>query len=111
MPTRRSFFQQGAFGAAMLATLPQSTAAAGCRPTPEAEALHESIARMPVDDGHCHPISDKDTTTTPDDFISRLAPRWQRASAVSSSAWRRRAVSSRRNGRRSWRRLPLAAWT
>lgn len=59
----------------MLAALPRSAAAGSAegQSSPEAEALHESIADMPVDDGHCHPITDKDAATTPDAFISRLA--------------------------------------
>lgn len=37
------------------------------------EQLHEQIRAMPVDDTHCHPISDADSQTTPDRFLERLA--------------------------------------
>jgi hypothetical protein len=35
--------------------------------------LRETIAALPVDDTHCHPISDKDAYTTPRQFLERLA--------------------------------------
>ena len=37
------------------------------------ERLHLAIAGLPVDDTHCHPISDKDAHTTVRQFLERLA--------------------------------------
>ncbi len=38
-----------------------------------AERLRSAIADLPVDDTHCHPISDKDEQTTVRQFLERLA--------------------------------------
>ena len=40
---------------------------------PESEALYEEIATYPIDDTHCHPVTDKDAQTTPQRFLERLA--------------------------------------
>lgn len=81
MPTRRDFFATSALG---LSALPALGAAAGpgssadvsrqlSKTDPVATRLYETIRDMPVDDTHCHPISDRDTTMTRDSFIERLA--------------------------------------
>jgi uncharacterized protein len=41
--------------------------------SPQAARLYGAIVDMPVDDTHCHPISDKDAETTPQQFLQRLA--------------------------------------
>lgn len=38
-----------------------------------AERLYATIATYPLDDTHCHPISEKDAQTTPSAFIQRIA--------------------------------------
>jgi len=40
---------------------------------PVAERLRSAVVGLPVDDTHCHPISDKDAHTTPRQFLERLA--------------------------------------
>ncbi|MBY8820841.1 amidohydrolase family protein [Sphingomonas colocasiae] len=39
----------------------------------QAALLHEEIATMPVDDSHCHPLTDQDAQTTPDLFLERIS--------------------------------------
>lgn len=41
--------------------------------TPHAARLYSTIVDLPVDDTHCHPISDKDAQTTVRGFLERLA--------------------------------------
>lgn len=54
-----------------------SAAAYAASPSPgarkKAALLHEEIATMPVDDSHCHPVSDRDAQTTPDRFLERIS--------------------------------------
>ncbi|MBC7925169.1 MAG: amidohydrolase family protein, partial [Bryobacteraceae bacterium] len=35
--------------------------------------LHQQIEPLPVDDTHCHALTDKDAQTTPDQFLERMA--------------------------------------
>ncbi len=52
-------------------------AAASCVDSPGTDAIGErlraSIAELPVDDGHAHPISDADAETAPDLFLERIS--------------------------------------
>lgn len=74
MLTRRGLLQGGALGAAALPALPRSAAATPIAATDaEAGELFATIKELPVDDTHCHPISEADARTTPDEFIGRLA--------------------------------------
>jgi hypothetical protein len=52
--------------------LPTGAQAAGAM-TPSAARLYATIIDLPVDDTHCHPISDKDEQTTERQFLERLA--------------------------------------
>lgn len=81
MPTRRDFFATSALG---LSALPALGAAAATSKTtdvsrqlaktdPVAARLYETIRDLPVDDTHCHPISDRDKVMTRDSFIERIA--------------------------------------
>ena len=47
--------------------------AGGVREQDAVERLRQGIAALPVDDTHCHPISDKDAQTTVRQFLERLA--------------------------------------
>jgi len=66
-----------AMGATSSATLLGGTAAMASAPSPAARKtaalLHEEIALMPVDDAHCHPVTDRDAHTTPDRFLERIS--------------------------------------
>jgi hypothetical protein len=79
MIDRRDFL--GGLGgvAALRARAPagHGAAAAAAQPsnamTASAARLHATIVDLPVDDTHCHPISDKDEQTTERQFLERLA--------------------------------------
>ncbi|WP_338426655.1 amidohydrolase family protein [Sphingopyxis kveilinensis] len=64
-------------GVAGTGSLLAGGAAYAATPSPgarkQAATLHEEIATMPVDDSHCHPISDRDATTTVDRFLERIS--------------------------------------
>ncbi len=64
---------------------------------PEADRLHEEMVTFPIDDTHCHPLTDEDAKTTPQKFLQRLSlaafpvpnyfpagiyERWQQADAA-----------------------------
>lgn len=72
MLTRRALFGRSALGAALLPSLPQSASAASGA-THEAADLYATIRDLPIDDTHCHPISEADAHTTPGAFLGRLA--------------------------------------
>ncbi|MGE0438315.1 MAG: amidohydrolase family protein [Steroidobacteraceae bacterium] len=72
--TRRNLVKGSVLGAAALPSLQRSVAAAPVASrTPEAAALYAVIKDLPVDDTHCHPISDADAHTSPGAYIERLA--------------------------------------
>ncbi|MBL8269910.1 amidohydrolase family protein [Steroidobacter sp.] len=83
MPTRRDFFATSALGLGALPALSATAAASGAsgasisqqlaKTDPVAARLYETIRTMPVDDTHCHPISDRDRVMTRDSFIERIA--------------------------------------
>ena len=58
-----------AFGTASMA----SAVVTGEVAKKEGDTLYEEIRAMPVDDSHCHPITEKAATTTPDDFLERIS--------------------------------------
>ncbi|MCG8605036.1 amidohydrolase, partial [bacterium] len=63
-------------GAIALGTLGSSTAEAALMTegqSPEADRLYEEIVEFPIDDTHCHPLTDKDAQTTPQRFLERLS--------------------------------------
>jgi hypothetical protein len=64
-----AFGAQGRAGGGALPAVGQVAAAM----TPSARRLFATIADLPVDDTHCHPISDKDEQTTERQFLERLA--------------------------------------
>ncbi|MBL4837122.1 MAG: amidohydrolase family protein [Kordiimonadaceae bacterium] len=39
----------------------------------ESNTLYEEIITMPVDDSHCHPLTEQDAKTTPDQFLERIS--------------------------------------
>lgn len=74
MPTRRDLFERAALGTGLLPSLsPAAGAVAGLPTASEAEHLYATIKDLPIDDTHCHPISERDAHTTPGAFLERLA--------------------------------------
>lgn len=41
--------------------------------SPEAERLYASIVGFPIDDSHCHALTDRDARTTPQRFLERIS--------------------------------------
>lgn len=79
MVDRRHFMTAlGLTGGSVLAA-GLGSADAATRPFPEhgqsaeADRLHEEIAGYPIDDTHCHPLTDDDAVTTPQRFFERLS--------------------------------------
>jgi uncharacterized protein len=75
---RRTFFGWLGLGAASALQTPRPALRAPAPPvaealTPEGRRLYATIVNYPMDDTHCHPISDKDSMTTPEQFLERLA--------------------------------------
>jgi predicted TIM-barrel fold metal-dependent hydrolase len=86
MFTRRMFLERtGLTGGALALAAPsgrEAFAADGAHGLPQppgalrggaAERLYATIATYPLDDTHCHPISEKDAQTTPKAFLQRIA--------------------------------------
>lgn len=79
MTSRRNFLKtSGAIGGVLgAAGIPAAAAAARAPATAaqraQGQRLQAQVEAMAVDDTHCHPISQKDARTTPDDFLERLA--------------------------------------
>jgi uncharacterized protein len=74
LPTlgRRKFASSlGLSGALLGADLARARAASV--PDSTARDLHAAIRSFPIDDTHCHAITDRDAQTTPDDFLERIA--------------------------------------
>jgi predicted TIM-barrel fold metal-dependent hydrolase len=74
---RRDLFGLAGFGLATLASPDAQRRPSRATAAPVdrdlAERLRRAVADLPVDDTHCHPISDKDAQTTPRAFLERLA--------------------------------------
>ncbi|MCU1257227.1 MAG: amidohydrolase 2, partial [Bryobacterales bacterium] len=60
-----------ASGVSGFAQVAHSGEAAG--PDRLADELHAAIATFPVDDTHCHALTDHDAQTTPENFLERIA--------------------------------------
>jgi hypothetical protein len=79
MPTRRDLFATSVMGLGLLPALSSGSANAASvtqsleKSDPAAARLYATIKDFPVDDTHCHPISDRDKVMTRDGFIERIA--------------------------------------
>lgn len=79
MPTRRDLLGTSVMGVGLLPALSSGSASAASvtqsleKSDPAAARLYAIIKDFPVDDTHCHPISDRDKVMTRDAFIERIA--------------------------------------
>src|SRR5262245_56072379 len=73
MTSRRRFIAGAGLAGGLMGADLAAGAHAASPSGPVAERLSEAIAAMPVDDTHCHPLSDRDAHTTVDGFIERIA--------------------------------------
>ena len=78
MTSRRNFLKTsgalgGVLGTGMVGAAAARTPPATAAQRAQLDRLQGQIEAMEVDDSHCHPISQKDAQTTPDDFLERLA--------------------------------------
>ena len=79
MAARREFLKTLGLGGSALALGGLSMNAAtgatsmGEGQSPQSEGLYEKIVDFPIDDTHCHPLTEKDAKTTPQRFLERLS--------------------------------------
>jgi len=79
MTERREFLKTLGLGGGALAlgglSMNAATAATsmGEGQSPQSEDLYERIVDFPIDDTHCHPLTEKDAKTTPQRFLERLS--------------------------------------
>lgn len=76
MLERREFLSRLSVGggAFALGSVWPTVPGAACDPaSPTVQALHDEVAELPIDDTHCHPLTDEDAETDPQRFLLRLS--------------------------------------
>lgn len=78
MTERRDFLKTLSLGSSAFVLGGSSSAIAHAASTnetgePSAGNLYEEMVNFPIDDTHCHPLTDNDARTTPGDFLERMS--------------------------------------
>ena len=78
MTERRDFLKTLSLGSSAFVLGGSASAIAHAASTnetgePSAGNLYEEMVNFPIDDTHCHPLTDNDARTTPGDFLERMS--------------------------------------